>query len=137
MYQYLRTITSSLMNKTTNWPDHSVLIKVLTLLMIYHKCELLSDFCSDQSNSAMIQKLLRNLVVDKLSYEAVYDKMLTTYPKPIEKILHLLLKTANNYYPPMIEWTFAVPLLHFLTKQCNPHEELQTINWNSDKKVFR
>jgi len=138
MYQYLGFVTRSLVTMITAWPDYSVFIRILILLMIYYKCKLLSDFCNDGANQSLLSSLLQNLVVDKSSYEEGVEKIFKFYRQPIEEILKILFKAAVQNRTPLKEWIFAVPLMHLLTKQCCPFEDLQSVDsWDFDQKPQR
>ena len=137
MYQCLRIVTQSLVTMITAWPDYSVFIRILILLMIYYKCKMLSDFCNDGANQALLSSMLQNLVVDKPSYEEAHEKIFSTHHQSIEAILKILFRTAAQYWAPLKEWIFAVPLIHLLTKQCHPFEELQSDSWDLDQKTKR
>ena len=137
MYQCLRIVTQSLVTMITAWPDYSVFIRILILLMIYHKCKMLYDFCKDVANRALLSSMLQNLAVDKSSYEEAREKIFSTHHKSIEAILQILFSTASQRRIPIKEWIFAVPLIHFLTNQCHPFEELQSINREFDHKPQR
>jgi len=92
---------------------------------------MLSDFCNDYVNESLLRSLLQNLAIDKSSYEEALEKIFHTYHQSIEDILQLLFKAAGQKWTPLKEWIFAVPLMHLLTKQCHPFEEL---DWDFDQK---
>ena len=137
MYQYLGFATHSLVSTINAWPDYSFFIRILILLMIYYKCKMLSKFCNDVANQFLLSGLLQNLAVDKSSYEEAVEKIFNAHHHSIEEILKLLFKGAVQYRPPLKEWIFAVPLMHLMTKQCHPFEELQIVSWNFDQKTQR
>jgi len=138
MYQHLGFATQSLVTTITTWPDYSFFSRILILLMIYYKCKMLSTFCNDNANQSLLRSLLQYLAVDKSSYEEAHEKIFGFYNQSIEEILQILLGAAALNRPPLKEWIFAVPLVHLLTKQCRPFEELQSvISWDFDKRTQR
>jgi len=138
MYQHLGFVTRSLVAMITAWPDYSVFIKILILLMTYFNCKMLSTFCNDNANQSVLKSLLQNLVVDKSFYDEANEKIFSIYNQSIEEILQILFRAAMLNQPPLKEWIFAVPLVHLLTKQCHPFEELQSvISWDFDQRTQR
>ena len=136
MYRLLLTATESLHISITEDPKQPCLIKVLTLLMIYFKCILLDKFSSDSSNHDFIATLFRNLAIDHSSYQEAYDKLLFKYKKSVLQILDIMIVNATTKFEqPVMEWVFAVPLIHLLTEQYNPSEGLQSLSWDFNKSA--
>ena len=123
-----------------NHPRFCGLVKVLVLLIIFFKCELLNKFSSNKLNRYNISHLLQNLAVkDQSSYQLIVANFLNHYLKSIEEILDKLIGNAVKFNPPIIEWIFAVPLLHFVLNKCTPFEQLEGTSWEYDdlkKQVY-
>ena len=136
MYQLLLTATKSLHISITEDSKQPCLIKVLTLLIIYFKCILLDKFSSDGSNRDFIATLFRNLAIDHLSYQEAYDKLLFQYKKSVLQILDIMIVNATTKFEqPVMEWVFALPLIHLLTEQYKPSEVLQSLSWDFNKSA--
>ena len=126
MYEFLTSRATSLVTTMANYPRFCGLVKVLVLLIIFYKCELLNKFSSVKQNRFNIVKLLQNLAVkDQPSYQLISTNFLSHYHKSVEDILKILIGNAVKFSPPIIEWIFAVPLLHFVHKKCRPFEQLE------------
>ena len=136
MYQLLLTVTKSLLISIREDPKQPCLIKVLTLLMIYFKCILLEKFSADSSNCDFIATLFRNLAIDHSSYQEAYDKLLFQYKKSVLQILDIMIvNAATKLEQPVMEWVFAVPLIHLLTEQYKPFEVLHSLSWDFNKSA--
>ena len=140
MYEFLTSSASSLVKTMATHPRFCGLVKVLVLLMIFYKCEMLNKFSSTKSNCYNISNLLKNLAVrDESSYQLINTNLLDHYHKSIMDILEKLIYNAAKSNPPIIEWIFAVPLLHFMLKKCKPFEQLDGTSVDYDhltKQVY-
>ena len=130
MYDSLLDVTRSLVTERINVnPNATCFIEVLILLMIYYKCSLLTRFCSDKSNQYWLRNLLGHLVIDESYFQEGNQKFLLNYKKSVVDILTIAIDKCS---PHISEWIFAVPLMHFITEQCQPYEELESIIWGQD-----
>lgn len=126
MYEFLTSSATSLVTAMATYPRFCGLVKVLVLLVIFYKCELLNKFSCVKQNRFNIVKLLQNLAVkDQPSYQLISTNFLSHYHKSVEDVLKILIGNAVKFSPPIIEWIFAVPLLHFVQKKCRPFEQLE------------
>ena len=117
------------------YPKSCFLVNDLVLLMIFYKCEMLSKFSSDTANHYTIRSLLQNLAIkNESSCQIVSSAFLTHYEESFGVILDILIDNAVKFNPPITEWIFAVPLLHFVTKRCVPHQQLKGISLNDSEK---
>ena len=136
MYEFLISM-ASLLVKTHCHPSSCFLAKILVLLMSFYKCGMLARFSSNRTHWYTISSLLRNLAIkDQSSCQIVSADFVIHYAKSIGEILEALIGSAIRFSPPITEWIFAVPLLHFVMKNCKPYEQLESISWdyNDSKK---
>jgi len=122
MYQHLRDVLESFVDKQ---PRKFHFIEALIFLLIYYKCFILEMFCSDYYRKYLLKILLQNLAVDKSYSEMSNQSFLCHYEESIGEILKMLISKSH-----VSEWIFAVPLLHLITKQCEPNTTLKSIDWN-------
>ena len=132
MYSIVQDVTTSLTNEVVACSD-IYLLKVLVLLMIIFKCNQLFSFTLDVKNRVLIQHLLRKLAIkDDKSCQVVNTKLFATYETALEKTLNTFITNAvSKFVPPITEWIFAVPLLHFMKRKCAPFEQLDMTSWDS------
>ena len=129
MYLSLRNVSESFVDRIKKQPGSSHFIEVLIVLLTYYKCSILEKFCSDYKNKSLLRFLLRKLAVDESYSEMSNQTFLCHYEKSIGEILKMLVYKSH-----VSEWIFAVPLLHLVTKQCEPYARLKGIDWNHDTK---
>lgn len=135
MYKFLTSMVSSLVETIFAHPSSCFLVKILVLLMIFYKCEMLTSFSSSKTQWSTLCSLLRNLAIeDESSCQILSADFVIHYAKSIGEILEILIGNAVKLNPPITEWIFAVPLLHFVTKYCKPYEQLEGISWDYDSK---
>ena len=119
------------MTTINTYPKITFLLKIIVLLMIIFKCKMLNRFI--QANRSTISYLLKNLAVkDESSLNIIGTGFFVHYQKSITDILELLIGSCVKLKQPMAEWIFAVPLLHFVTKRCQPYEQLEGITWDDN-----
>ena len=136
MYKFLTSVAESLVKKiiAAN-SDSCFFIKNLVLLLIIYKCEMLADFSSDKTNHSTMQSLLKNLAIkDKSSCQILSADFVIHYTNLIVKILDTLIGNAIKFSPPITEWIFAVPLLHFVMKECEPYRQLKGVSLDDPNK---
>ena len=140
MYEFLTSSASSLVKTMASHPRFSGLVKVLVLLMLFYKCEMLDKFSSSKLNHYNLRNLLQNLAVrDESTYQLISTKFLDHYHKSVKEMLDKLIGNAVKFKPPIAEWIFAVPLLHFVLKKCKPFEQLEGTSMDYDdltKQVY-
>ena len=134
MYELLTSAVSSLINTITVHPGSNFLLKIIVLLMIVFKCKMLSKFSSDITNRFTISFLLQNLIVkDDSTFRIISTEFFVHYQTSILELLDILIVNAvGKFQPPIGEWIYAVPLLHFVMKKCKPFEQLQGTTWDYD-----
>ena len=131
MYEFLSSAAATLLTKIKDYPGFTILMKILVLLMIFFKCRMLSDF--SQTNHPVISCLLKNLAVkDESSLKIISTDFFIHYQKMIKDVLELLISNCVKLKPPVAEWIFAVPMLHFVMQKCKPFEQLEEMTWNHD-----
>ena len=131
------SMAASLIKTMLIHPKSCFLAKILVLLMSFYKCGMLDRFSSNKTHWYTITSLLRNLAIkDASSCQIVSADFVIHYAKCIGEILDTLISNAIKFNPPITEWIFAVPLLHFVMKNCQPYEHLKGISWdyNDSKK---
>ena len=138
MYKFLISTAESL-NETINVnPMSCFLPKVLVLLVIFYKCDMLAGFSSNKSNRSIISYLLRNLAIkDQSSYQIIDAKFFIHYQKSFKEILATIIERAAKFNPPIAEWIFAVPLFHFMMRKCIPYEQLGGLSEDFDDCLTR
>ena len=81
-----------------------------------------------------------NLAVkDECSFKIICSDFFVNYEVSIGVIMDTLITNAVKCSPPIAEWIFAVPMLHFMTKKCKPYEQLRGLSWNyadSTRQVY-
>ena len=99
---------------------------------------MLPTFSSYECNRHIISILLQNLAIkDSESYQVVRTLFFKTYEKFVEDILNILISNAvTKFVPPMSEWIFAVPLIHFM-KKCVPFDHVQGLTWELVNNLTR
>ena len=131
MYEFLTSMAASLVETIYAHPHSCFVAKILLLLMIFYKCEMITRFSSSQKNWYTTSSLLRNLaIMDESSCQIFDADFVIRYTKSIGEILEIMIGNAVKLNPPITEWIFAVPLLHFVTKNCKPYEQLEGISWD-------
>ena len=131
MYEFLTSMAASLVKTMLTHTSSCFLAKILVLLMIFYKCEMLTRFSSSKTHCYTISNLLQNLAIkDELSCQIVSADFVIHYAKSIGEILDTLIGNAIKFNPSITEWIFAVPLLHFVMKNCKPYEQLEGISWD-------
>ena len=138
MYEFLTSMTASLVKTMATHSSSCFLAKILVLLMSFYKCGMLVRFSSSRTHRYTISSLLQNLAIkDEVSCQIVSADFVIHYAKSIEEILEALIGSAIKFNPPITEWIFAVPLLHFVMKNCKPYAHLEGISWdcNDSKKL--
>jgi len=131
MYQCLRDVSESFVDRVDKEPMASRFIEALILLVIYHKCSILEMFCSDYYKEKHLLKiLLQNLAVDKSYSDINNQKFLCHFEASVGEIVTMLISRSH-----VSEWIFAVPLLHLITKQCEPYATLKSIDWSHDAEL--
>ena len=132
MYEFLTSTAALLVKAIIAQPESSFLVKVLVLLMIFYECEMIARFSSSKTHSSTISNLLKNLAIkDECTCEVVAADFVIHYAKPIEEILEKLIGSAVKCNPSITEWIFAVPLLHFVGKNCKPYERIEGLSWDN------
>jgi len=132
-------MAESLSKTMISYPKSSYLVKILVLLIIFCQHKMLAAFSSNKANRSTICSLLLNLAIkDKLSCQVISSDFFIHYHKHIEEALDILIADAvKRFTPPITEWMFAVPLLHFMMKNCLPFEQLQSMRWDYDDHTSR
>ena len=131
MYEFLTSTAASLANTIIDHPGSSFLVKSLVLLMIFYKCEMISKFVSGKNISSILGVLLKSLAVkDESTCQVISCDFVVHYTKSIVEILGKLISGAIKCIPPITEWIFAVPLLHFVQGNCKPYAQLEGISWD-------
>jgi len=126
-------MAGNLVKTISSYPDCSFVVKVLVLLIIIFKCSKLRRFSLSEANYPILKSLFRNLAIkDNLSYQSI-STLITNYQKSIMEILDILTINVTKFKPPITEWIFAVPLLHFAMKKCKPFGHLEKMSWDFDK----
>ena len=134
MYDFLTSGAVLLVDTIIANPSICFLVKILVLLMIFYKCDMLHRFSSNATNRAVLSSLFRNLAIkDDLSCQVVSSNFVISYQKSISEVLDMLIGNAVNLTPPITEWIFSVPLLHFVMKNCAPNEQAEEITWDSTR----
>ena len=137
MYEFLTSMAASLVKTILAHSSDCFLAKILVLLMIFYQCEMLTRFSSSKAHWSILCSFLRNLAIqDEPSCQILSADFVIHYAKSIGDILNKLIGNAIKFSPPITEWIFAVPLLHFVMKNCKPYEQLEGISWdyNDSKK---
>ena len=130
-YARMRNVTSSLVKKINEHTDTNFSNESLVLLLIYHKCKMLSKFL-ESSNRPFMTVLLKSLVLDKSSYDS--NKILfSEFGSAIEELFQVVIQSAI----PLSEYVYAVPIVHLVTEQCNPFETLQSTSWDFKEATKR
>ena len=131
MYEFLMSMAGSLVETIYAHPSSCFLAKILVLLMIFYKCEMLTRFSSSKAYFHTQCSLLRNLAIqDESSCQVLSADFVIHYAKSIGELVEMLIGNAIKSNPPITEWIFAVPLLHFVMKNCKPYEQLERISWD-------
>ena len=131
MYEFLTSAAESLLNSLNSYPGFTVLLKVLVLSIIFYKCRMLARF--SQENRLAVSYLLKNLAIkDDSSLKIISTEFFVHYQKPIKQLLELLIGNSVKLKPPVSEWIFAVPLLHFAMDKCKPYGQLEGMTWDHD-----
>ena len=131
MYEFLTSVAMLLVKTIITHPDSCFLAKILVLLMSFYKCLMLDRFSSSEACCDTISSLLQNLAIkDESSCQIVSADFVILYAQSIGEILDTLIGNAIKFSPPITEWIFAVPLLHFVMKNCKPYEQLEGISWD-------
>ena len=131
MYELLTSIFQSLINTKPTHPESTFLLKIIVLLVIFYECKILAKFSSEVDRSTM-RFLLQNLVDKESSFSIISTDFFVHYQDSVLELLDILITSAVKYKPPVAEWIFAVPLLHFVMKKCKPYEQLQGTTWDCD-----
>ena len=131
MYEFLTSTIANLMTTIKTNPGFTFVMKILVLLIIFFKCEMLNRF--SQANHSAISYLLKNLAVkDESSLQIISTGFFVHYQKSIQRVLEALISNSVKFKQPVIEWMFAIPLLHFVVKKCKPYEQLEGMTWDHD-----
>ena len=132
MYEFLTSGAESLVNTIIANTSLCFLVKILVLLMIFYKCDMLHRFSSNAANRTVLSSLFRNLAIkDNLSCQVVSSNFMISYQKSISEVLDILIGNAVKLTPSLTEWIFSVPLFHFVNKNCVPNEQPEEITWDS------
>lgn len=134
MYEFLTSVAVFLVETINTYPQSCFVVKILVLLIILYKCQMLANFSSNTNNRFTIRSLLRNLAIkDDTSYQIINTDIFMHYQKSIGEVLDKLISSAVfTFSPPIEEWIFTVPLLHFTMKKCKPLEPLTGLSWDYD-----
>ena len=132
MYELLTSVVESLINTITTHPGSTFLLKIIVLLVIFNECKILAKFSSHEANRLTISLLLKNLVDKESSFRIISTDFFVHYQNSILELLDTLITSAVELKPPIAEWIYAVPLLHFVMKKCKPFEQLQGTTWDCD-----
>ena len=130
MTVWLRCSVDHLLDNSTNLSKNFIIQNILSLLIIFYKLGFLVDFCNNQENTRLVSPLLHCLTVDKLLFENSVRPLWNSFDKLLPYSILTVVKGAVNFNPPLPEWIFAIPLVHFLTKLCEPFEILHSIEWD-------
>ena len=135
MYEFLTSATTSLMTTINTHPEFTFLLKIIVLLMVFYKCEMLNRFI--QTNHSPLSCLLKNLAVkDESSLKIISNDFFVHYQKSVTSMLELLISNSAKFKQPVAEWVFAVPLLHFMIKKCSKaYEQLEGMSWDHDNST--
>ena len=132
MYELLTSVVESLNNTITTHSGSTFLLKIIVLLVIFNECKILAKFSSHEANRLTISILLKNLVDKESSFRIISTDFFVHYQNSILEVLDTLITSAVEFKPPIAEWIYAVPLLHFVMKKCKPFEQLQGTTWDCD-----
>ena len=136
MFEFLTSTAALLVKAITTYPESCFLIKTLVLLIIFYKCEMITKFSLSRPHSVTIGALLRNLAIkDESTCRVLTNDFVIHYAKSIGELLDKLIGGAIKCTPPVAEWIFAVPLLHFMMKVCKPYEQLQGISLDDNSST--
>ena len=131
MYEFLTSTAALLVKTIFDHPGYSFLVKSLVLLIIFYKCEMITKFLSGKNISSILGVFLKSLAIkDKSTCQVISNNFVVHYTKSIEEIIGKLITSASKYNPPITEWIFAVPLLHFVKENCKPYVQLEGISWD-------
>lgn len=132
MYDILIYVAESLIKNIDVITDCQFLMKTFVLLMITFKCKKIISFSSNEKNRHIVSTFLRKLAIkDDSSYKVLSTILSTNCEKSFNEILEFLISNAiNKFNPPITEWIFAVPLIHFMMKKCNPFDPFQRLSWD-------
>lgn len=136
MYKFFLFVANSLLQKIASHSADSGLVKILVLLMIVFKCNMLHRFSSNEDNRFIVKNMLKNLAITNyMSYQIVITTLPISYRPTIKAVLdQVIINAVNKFSPPLTEWIFAVPLVHFVTEKCKPNQRLEGIGWDFDEK---
>lgn len=94
---------------------------------------MLASFSSNKSNRSVISHLFLYLAIkDESSCQIIGADFFIHYQNSFKDTLDMLIGNAVKFKPPITEWIFAVPLLHFMMKKCKPYEPLRGLSWEFD-----
>ena len=131
MYEFLTSTAALLVKTIFDHPGSSFLVKSLVLLIIFYKCEMIAKFLSSKNISSILGVFLKSLAIkDKSTCQVISSNFVVHYTKSIGEIIGKLITSASKYNPPIAEWIFAVPLLHFVKENCKPYAQLEGIGWD-------
>lgn len=134
METWLILATNSLTDNIQNQPTKSYFKNILCLLTIYFKLNMLDDFCRKAEHTTHIGILLRNLTVDSSSVlKAEVKSFWNNYGQTFQELLVNFINKVIHFHPTMIEWIFAVPLVHMLMRK---HNNLNNVEWKDDPSCF-
>ena len=135
METWLILATHSLTDNIQNKPTKSYFKNILCLLTIYSKLNMLQDFCRKAENASNIGILLRNLAISSSSVlEAEVKSFWNGYGESFQQLLVKFINEIINFRPTMIEWIFAIPLVHLLMRK---HNDLSNVGWKDDPSNFK
>lgn len=116
------------MKKMKTKANSNYFTEVVVLLVIFHKCNIFTHFCSDNNHRSLLTVLFQNLTLDSHLIRS-NEKILSEYENSLTELFQILVQAL----PSLSEWIYATPLFHLVTKQCKPSETLQSISWNFNK----
>jgi len=121
----MKDVTNLLAKKINEQQNVNHSNEALVWLMTYHKCKMFSDFLSESANRPLLAVLLRSMMLDKPSIED--NKILFfEYEDSIKELCNQIVHSSI----PISEWIYVVPVIHLVTKQCNPFDTLQNTSWD-------
>ena len=132
MGNWLIQTTHLLTENIKKQPTKSYFKNILSLLLIYLKLNVVQDLSKDAMQTST---LLRNLAIDSLSLLETEVKVFSiAYGKLFLQSLLKFLNGVISSQPTVIEWIFAIPIVHFLTGQQNC---VNVVDWNEDHSNFK
>lgn len=132
MKDWLISTTKLLIDNNKKEHTKSYVKKILCLLIIFFKINLLRDFCKKPEHTDLIRSLLRGLAIDSLSvFEAEVKIFLVAYETLLLDSLLTFVNEAINF---TTEWIFAIGIIHLLTQQ---HDNMNNVEWKEDHSKFK